>query len=206
MATRWTRECEQARWDWLTTAFGKLQNGTRGVQYIQVVRKMWFIAFFTLLAVLPRGVDGAMVFKFSSGLQIYTFSDPIRYHNRVQVPGTWNPQLSQLSRSQSFGLIIRTRKGDPIPSRIKILWFWIQKKWGKRSRIRKRQGRLAIFYKRLHRKNSQCQKRGCTMLTHVRLRMACDLPVFSISLRKMIQKPNSQRRFGMREGFRSGLP
>lgn len=106
-------------------------------------------------------------------------------------------------RKSSFGLNIRTRKGDPIPNRLKSYGFEFGRNEANVPEFGKTQGKLAIFYKKLHRKNSQCQKEGCKMLTHVRLRIACDLPVFSISLRKMIQKPNSQRRFGMRKGFRS---
>lgn len=154
MAKRWTRECEQARWDWLTTAFGKLQNGTRGVQYIRVVRKMWCMAFFYLArGVTPRGwwSYGVWVFNGIIDLHIlrpYTISQPSPSPRDVESATFPTKQKS------SFGLIIRTRGGDPIPNRLKSYGFEFGRNKANVPEFGKTQGKLAIFYKKLHRKNS----------------------------------------------------
>lgn len=84
-------------------------------------------------------------------------------------------------QKSSFGLIIITWKGDPIPNKIKILWFWVRKKWGKRSRIQQNTRKTCQILQKTS------QKESCRMLTYVRLRIACDLAVFPISLRKTKQ-------------------
>lgn len=158
----------QSNSNWILTRWELGERDTNGA------KKVMYGLFVIMLAGLPRGLDAAMVFEFSSELHRPSSSWTVYdITTGAGVSGTRNPPTKQksifwLSQSRLF----RTQQERiDRPKDVNHSVFWTRNKWDKCSpNWVKHKEKIAIFYQ----KPAKAPERR--LLTYVRLQLSRDVP------------------------------